>query len=76
MPCKEWMNIEISAPVSAEMSLVLTDLSGREVRNYGNHAAFNGRVLALPVYGLQSGLYLLKYVSPAGSGISKVMIAG
>jgi agmatine deiminase len=60
-PASELLNIEITTQLPGLVSLILTDLSGKELLNQGNILINSGsNTITIPLYGLQKGNYLLR----------------
>ena len=59
-PAKEKLSVVIAAPSSQNLNIVITDISGRTVKQETLFANEGNNQLNLNVAGLQSGTYLIK----------------
>jgi hypothetical protein len=75
VPASDWLRVELSSRLPADVLFSLVDLSGRVVAN-NIRADFTGQeTLLIPVRDLAEGIYYLKYASENSVGTHKVMIS-
>lgn len=74
VPASDWLRVNLKSSLSADVSLSLYDLSGRQLLD-GQNVKFTGQqTVILPVDKLSDGIYYLRYTSSMGSGCRKVVI--
>ena len=75
VPASDWLRVELSSRLPADVLFSLVDLSGRVVAN-NIRAGFTGQeTLLIPVRDLAEGIYYLKYASENSVGTHKVLIS-
>lgn len=75
VPASDWLRVELSSRLPADVLFSLVDLSGRVVAN-NIRAGFTGQeTLLIPVRDLAEGIYYLKYASENSVGTHKVVIS-
>ena len=75
VPASDWLRVELSSRLPADVLFYLVDLSGRVVAN-NIRAGFTGQeTLLIPVRDLAEGIYYLKYAAENSVGTHKVMIS-
>jgi hypothetical protein len=74
VPASQWLRVELSNRVSAEVTLSIHDLSGRKVADNSLVKLEGQKTVMIPVHTLSDGIYYLRYISESGSGVRKVMI--
>jgi hypothetical protein len=74
-PATNFINIEINDTFSNDPFILLTDLSGRQLRADRPKVTVNGPfVYSMDVTGVQPGIYLVTVMSAATSSVAKVLI--
>lgn len=73
-PVKDWLRIEIGCPGEANVEISMVTSDGRIVRTAENHSVSSSKTVFVDMAGISNGLYFLKYTSPAGSGMKKVIL--
>lgn len=72
-PVRKEAQAEIFLPTSALINLQLIDLSGQVVFHHQNNFDKGIHTLSLPLTGLPSGIYFLKWIANQASGTLKVV---
>jgi hypothetical protein len=74
IPANDWLRVNLKSSLSADVSLSIYDISGRQLVD-GLRVKFTGQQsLILPVGALSDGIYYLRYTSSMGSGTLKIVI--
>ncbi|HRW69878.1 C10 family peptidase [Lentimicrobium sp.] len=75
VPASDWLRVELSSRLPADVLVSLVDLSGRVVVN-NIRAGFTGQeTVLIPVSDLAEGIYYLKYAAENSVGTHKVLIS-
>jgi hypothetical protein len=73
-PANDWLRVELSNSRETSVSLSLLAADGRMVAAPVDYMVSGNRVVMLNTSGIQNGIYFLKYSSPEGSGMRKVVV--
>jgi len=73
-PANDWLRVELSNNSETIVSLSLLAADGRLVVDPSDYTISGNRIVMLNTSGIQNGIYFLKYSSPEGSGMRKVMV--
>jgi hypothetical protein len=73
-PANDWLRVELSNSRETSVSLNLLAADGRMVAAPVDYMVSGNRVVMLNTSGIQNGIYFLKYSSPEGSGMRKVIV--
>jgi len=73
-PAKDWLRVELSNNAESEVVLSLIGADGRTVLAPAGYTVSGNRVVMLDISGINNGIYFLKYTSPIGSGMKKVIV--
>jgi|GEM_PF-849196 len=70
-PVKDILQVYFKELLSANISLVITDVKGAEV--YRN-TLFNSQKVTIDISGLSSGIYLVRFTSDKGTAVKKIVV--
>ena len=73
-PASDWLRVELSGSKSTSVDLTLISADGREILTSENQTITGAKTIMLDINNISEGIYFLKYTSPEGSGMRKVMI--
>ena len=74
-PAKDWLRVELSNIAETTVVLSLLSADGRMVVAPSDYFVSGTRIAMLNTSEIQNGVYFLKYTSPEGSGMRKVIVA-
>ncbi|MHC1775155.1 MAG: C10 family peptidase [Lentimicrobium sp.] len=73
-PAKDWLRVELSGTSETKVVLSLLATDGREVIAPVDYTLAGTRVVIMNTSDINNGIYFLKYTSPEGSGMKKVIV--